>query len=591
MALATSAPSALILSAASADAPALDRALAWIPEGAVSFVAVPSLKAMSDDLAQLVEATGQGGMLSMGRPIDVLKAQLGVGANLDEKGPAVAYYPGVSKLDAAIDVAVDAVEPAMLPVVIVPVTDGEAFLKANLTAAPDVDEGAYRTSNGLTVFARALEGCVALAPTKETLPAALPARGIGERFHARLKPAENAWLERADLVAWGSRDALHAAVERARATPVPDAAAIGGAAGAFAGTRAQQEAFRQRALDVADMLADGLVVVDIDPLGIFLATVGVAEPTSPLAAVTAGGEGKPARFDRLPMNPFYLALSADLDGLGGPAKFGELMDLAGIPRTALPDWFFAEGADVRAVQLAAYPSKLGVAIGGALNDSALFLASRDPARTLARMKQSVESLAVPAGAETDGIRREPSWNADKKLKSGDSAIAFEVKETVVDATKRPPLDYERLIKQFTLGARGLNGLAKQRDDGVVATFSQRPDVYGRALEAASGTKSLAQDDTVKSIEEWLPAERDVELMVGVGPLVNLVGQIASSFTSEEQAKAMLPAIGKDASPLAVAVEIGQGRARVVAVIPADVLKAAASASTARRQAAPAGSAP
>jgi Flp pilus assembly secretin CpaC len=31
---------------------------AWVPEGAVSFVAVPSLKAMSDDLAQLVEATG-----------------------------------------------------------------------------------------------------------------------------------------------------------------------------------------------------------------------------------------------------------------------------------------------------------------------------------------------------------------------------------------------------------------------------------------------------------------------------------------------------------------------------------------------------
>ena len=69
--LGLTAPSAL------ADAAAIDRALALVPEDAISFVAVPNLKTLSDDIAQLVEATGQGGLLSMGRPIDVLKAQLG----------------------------------------------------------------------------------------------------------------------------------------------------------------------------------------------------------------------------------------------------------------------------------------------------------------------------------------------------------------------------------------------------------------------------------------------------------------------------------------------------------------------------------
>ena len=59
-------------------------------------------------------------------------------------------------------------------------------------------------------------------------------------------------------------------------------------------------------------------------------------------------------------------------------------------------------------------------------------------------------------------------------------------------------------------------------------------------------------------------------MVGVGPLVSLVGQIASSFVGEEQVKAALPAIARDANPIAVAVEIGQGRASVVTVLPADV---------------------
>jgi len=173
--LGLTAPSAL------ADAAALDRALALVPDDAISFVAVPNLKALSDDIAQLVEATGQGGLLSMGRPIDVLKAQLGVGANLDEKGSAVAYFP-----PAPAELA--------LPVVVVPTTDGEAFLKANLTAAPDAGEGAFTTTNGQTVFARVLDGCVVLAPTKDTLPAAAPAARAAWRAQLRPRTARRRWL-------------------------------------------------------------------------------------------------------------------------------------------------------------------------------------------------------------------------------------------------------------------------------------------------------------------------------------------------------------------------------------------------------------
>lgn len=543
-----------------ADEAAVRRALALVPDDAISFIAVPSIKAASDDLSQLVEATGQGGLLAMGRPIDLLKAQLGVGANLDEKGPLALYYRE----------AADPAATRRLPVAVVPVTDAAAFLAANLTPAPDKGEGAFTTADGTVFFARALGAFVALAPTAAELPAALPERGIADRFAARLQPAESAWLARADLVAWGSRTALEAAAREARAQPI-------GPQGGFPGLDAQQEAVRQRSLDIAGMLAEGLVVLDIDPLGIYLASLGVAQPGTPLAAVMSGGEGRSASFDRLPSNPFYLALAADVDGLGGAARLGELMDLAGLPRTTLPAWVFEEGADIRSIQLGAYPSKLGVAIGGAFNDSALFIGSRDPARTLARVRQSIEALA----GESDGLRREPSWNPEKKLKSGEQVIAFEVKETVVDAAKRPPLDYERLAKQFTFGSRGLNGLVKQREDGLVFTFSQRPDVYGRAVEAAAGTKGLSTDDTVRSIEEWLPAQRDVEVMVGVGPLVGLVGQIASSFVSEEQVRSMLPAVDRDAAPVAIAAEIGAGRAAVVTVIPAEVLKIAASAGARR----------
>jgi len=146
---------------------------------------------------------------------------------------------------------------------------------------------------------------------------------------------------------------------------------------------------------------------------------------------------------------------------------------------------------------------------------------------------------------------------------------------VIDATKRPGLDIERLAKQFIFGSRGVNGLAKKTADGVVVTFSQRPDVYARAMEAAAGGKTLAKDDTVASIEEWLPAARDVEVMLGLGQLTNLVGQIASSFMGEEQVREALPKVPADTEPIAFALDLEGGRTRAAIVVPAAVLKLAA----------------
>ena len=223
------------------------------------------------------------------------------------------------------------------------------------------------------------------------------------------------------------------------------------------------------------------------------------------------------------------------------------------------------------MQLAAYPSKLGVAIGGALNDSALVLGSRNPARTLARIKSSIES----SRGEEAGVRREPAWEDARTLKSGEVAAAFEVKETVFDASQRPALDIERVARQFIFGSRGIHGLARQTSDSVVVTFSQRPDVLGRALESAQGPNSLASDPVVESIEEWLPADRDVEAMIGVGRLVNLGSQIASSFVSAEQVKAIVPEIEADAEPVAFALSVDEGRVRTVVVVPAAVLRIAA----------------
>ena len=56
--------------------------------------------------------------------------------------------------------------------------------------------------------------------------------------------------------------------------------------------------------------------------------------------------------------------------------------------------------------------------------------------------------------------------------------------------------------------------------------------------------------------------------------------------SARAALAALPAIARDPNPIAVAVEIGNGRASVVTVLPADVIKAMADAGARQRASAP-----
>ena len=224
-----------------------------------------------------------------------------------------------------------------------------------------------------------------------------------------------------------------------------------------------------------------MIAIDIDPLGVWLRTISIAREGSALAALTAARESSTStKCLRLPGNPFYLAASIDCVGLGGVEALTDSMELMNIDRALLPEWIVSDGAAITSVQFAAYPSKLGVAVGGVLNDSALFIASKNPEGTLARMKASFLALK----GEDGGVKRDPQWNDAKTLKSGTIANAFELKETITDMSQMPEgSEYMRLGKQFVVGVRGLVGLAAVKEGGVVVTFSQRPDVFTRAMAA------------------------------------------------------------------------------------------------------------
>ena len=102
-------------------ADAFDAAARLVPPDAVAVVLVPSPKAASDDLQQALDRMGRAESALGGRPIDLLKAQLGIGPGFDDRGPLALW---IERRDGTAT-AVGAF----------PVTDAKAFVAGTFTAA------------------------------------------------------------------------------------------------------------------------------------------------------------------------------------------------------------------------------------------------------------------------------------------------------------------------------------------------------------------------------------------------------------------------------------------------------------------------
>lgn len=532
----------------------LDALLALVPSNAAALIAIPNPKRLSDDLGECIERMGRSETAIAGRPIDQLKAAAGVSATFDDHGSIV-----LMQLPRA---AADATGPELAPILLLPSTDPPAFAAGNFTAAADAGPQAWRTRDGALVFVKPLARHVAIGIDADAVRGFEPPTdgGIAEALRERLGERGAELISRSDAFAWGGPVAMRAALDAAK---VQSEAAIG-AGLPFA---AEADEARRAALGVLDGLEDGLFVVDADPLGLSLRTWSRARATSELASLAAGGPARGTGFDRLPANPFYFLLRADIAGLGGFAAIERLVALVpgGI---ALPQWLIDAGPHVHALQFAVSPSRMGIATGGLLNDATLVLASDRPDVVRTSIRRSLEATA----GEGDGVRRVVTVTADKSLRSGETADAFEIEETLLpeaagaDATR---LGIRRMIAQTIFGSRGFVGFVKQVSGGAIMTFSQRTDVLDRAVKASAGQSTLANDATLSAYDEWLIEDADVEGFVGVGQFGKLLQQLAAMVPGGDGVR--LPEIPTSVEPIAFAFDVREGSTESALVLPTGVL--------------------
>ena len=524
----------------------LDQALDLVPETAEVIAVVPDLRRANDDLGQLIDAMGRPSTVLAGRPIEMFKAQLGIGSGLDELGFAVMYLAGeVDELG----------EP--VPVYLAPTNDPAAFVRSNFAGATELEPGLQVMAGEERSYFRLLEKHVLITTSEALARSHRSDTGMAAIFNEEGDPAAGVHLERTDLIVWSRRDAFEGLMgslaDRApMGVPIGDPAAIGGM--------------------TADLLY-GLLLCDFDPLGLSIRSFMEWMPGSTMAGFMEGGEGDGPMLGRLPDNPYYFAMSIDFAGLGGHAAFRNLMGLASMPLDVLPEGIREGRLGLKQLQLAAYPSRLGIALGGLLNDSALVVSADDPEA----VKEAFRTFLMSLEGDRGGIRYQPEWVTDKPLRTGGVADAFRLQETVLPPTGDAPQGgfagsaIQRIALQLIYGSRGLSGFTgTEGTDAFVMTFSQRPDVWKRALGSATGTgTTLADSPVLRSMRPWLIEQPDFELLIGMGTLTKLFEQLSRTLPVIDPE--MIPDIPPSTPPIAFDLSADSGLFETATVIPTGVI--------------------
>ena len=548
-----------LIACASSRGDALDDVLAFVPKDAASLIVIPSLAKISGDIDACVAGMDRKETVIAGRPVDQLRGMLGIRESFDERGSMAAWTTSLPSGE------VKPGEVLARPfVLLIPSEDPAAFIKANLAPGDD-GVGTFRNEK---VYSRTLAKHVIVSISKAAIDGYQAGGGIGEELAKKIGERGMTLARGGDLVAWASAIALAESQAAATKRAQQSGQMPGGIADGLAGRTE-----KIRALFAG--VSDGLLVLDADALGLSIRAYSVYSPESELTKIASGAKpvegGGAATLSGLPKSSFYIAAAIDAQALGGANKLDVLTTALGVS-DLVPAWLSQAKEGVRSIRFAAYPSKLGILAGGALNDCA-FLIETDQPEVIRDLFKS--SLMEQAG-KSEGVRKEPTWEDGRTLKNGTVADAFELKETPLGASEAEGADLSgvamrQLTRQAIFGSRGMHGFVKVMPKSVLITFSQRPDVLERAMAAANGGDSLKSESVLVAMRPWLVPGAQIEAFISIGQILKVVKQIADLFGGGGME---LPSIPSRSPPIAIAIRSDPQSSEAAVMIPTAVLAAA-----------------
>jgi len=501
-------------SLALADLPgAIDR----VPSSAAVIIAMRDMEGANTKFNKFFESLGQPARNDDDSPMAVITKMLSV-PGLNKSGSvAIAIIPGT---DGKIVFGEKGEDDTTTAVIIAPVSDYAAFVKA--MGADKVEGIASLKFDKKDGYAKDLGGGYAALTTISGLLDKFDGKAGMNAQHAKNMGKNGSRIsDNADVILIANIPAMQEQIEEGGNKMKDQLEQMGAMVG-------QQGAGLTTVAKMAEGVVDGVLKDgQVGVLGFKFGETGVSIDLG--AQFKEGSDfgkffnstGKSgALMSKIPNIPFFFAGAFDTSSPGvkqvvknmaaanppAPPKEGEK---AG---PDVPSTFGALVKNIEKIDGTAFILGSSPLIGGIFVNSLVYTATSDPkgfsAATAAALKEANGQSAGPAKTLT-------SYTEGVKEIDGVKVDTWSMKMEFAEQ------DQMSMVVENVLGAEGLNAMTAQVDKGVVTVYSQNTPLMTKAIAAAkSGAGALGDNEALKDAQANLPANRTMELFIGVKQLMD-----------------------------------------------------------------------
>lgn len=529
---------ACLAGTAQAVPPVFDR----IPADAAFVLAIPNPDALTKDLTMV---SGWVGLPLPIQNVDDVLAMAGIAGAINKNGSMAVVLLEPPTPDMAG-------EPDMF--VILPTSNYGELLKSMNAKGDGVAEGEI---NGEPAFFRDLGGGYALmAPKKEIAEKYKKEGGHTAAHKARMGAAGDRIADSADLVMMVNVDKFRALGEE-------------GLKQAMDAAKENMAMMGERALNFAAvewlsgmLLKDTRSVVagaNIDGMGVALDMAFTFNDGSRLAKLAARPGAASAMLNKLPNQPYLLAMSLDLSNPDVKAFAKDLPKGAGPAQPGSMDFaFMAANTNGEATSIGFNPGGL---MSGLLARGVSYRTTTDANAYIAKMKEAMKAMKDAGVGE--------AVYADEAAEVGGKKVdTWEVK---MNADAAGPMGAQIMMAMFG-GSGGPNGYtARLANGGVIQTMSKSSDLMSAAMAAANGDGGLGGDKVTQQVGEKMPKGRVAEVYIGVKSILDSVVPLLSNFGGL-QVKFDMP---QNLPPVGLGLTPGDGSVVASIYLPGPTIKTAA----------------
>jgi hypothetical protein len=313
----------------------------------------------------------------------------------------------------------------------------------------------------------------------------------------------------------------------------------------------------------------GIMGVGLGEAGISLDFGAQFKEGSPSAKFLSATGNASNFLARVPNQPFYFAMAADLTNPGIKQFYKDMEKAQGDNPMGMGFGGMVKNIDkVDGMAFSMGANKAGIM--GLFANTVTFISTSDPTGYITATSSDMKAMD---GKDIEGIKFAVEYAPAAQEIGGIKADTWSMQMEADE--ENPQAGMIMMMQQMLFGPDGLSGMIAPVGKGVVMTMSQNTPLFTKAVDAAKNGNGLAGDEQIKAVQAALPKNRVAEMYLGTKSIMEAVnGLMAMGGGGGELT---IPA---KVSPVGMGAAFDSGGFDFRIFVPADVITTVAEAAKA-----------